>query len=82
MKFWEAMRIIQEDGKKVYPDSQFWDSKNYLDDSTILQWLENGSAAHYYFDEWEIYNPKAISSEIGTIGGFRWYGETMEVPHD
>ena len=51
MKFWEAMKAIDE-GKKVYPISYFWVYPEYLDHTNVLSWFESSPAYHFYLDEW------------------------------
>ena len=54
MRFSEAMKALEE-GKKVYPVSPFF-KLDYVVKENICDWFEMPKAAHYIFDEWEIYD--------------------------
>lgn len=52
LKFWEAMKAIEE-GSKVR--CVYWGFPDYVDKSKVCDWFETIPAAHHFFDEWELY---------------------------
>lgn len=87
MKFWEAIKAISE-GHKVrvigWPVGIYvhMGQKEILD-SNNEPWKECmyfGSTLCLKL-EWEIYNPKLMYSEIGTIGGFRFLKSDGTIGH-
>lgn len=71
MKFWEAMQEL-EAGKRVSAISSSWPEDSYLDKDGILAWFEKCPAAHYYLDEWELYEePERTLSFMEVVHGLK-----------